>query len=65
MYVHASNYRPAAKQEDDEMVLQIIYVFHQLTTHPATRQMIIRDTRELSGGGIELVRLSCEWVWYG
>ena len=28
------------------MVLQIIYVFHQLTTHPATRQLIIRDTRE-------------------
>ncbi|KAF0305674.1 Kinesin-associated protein 3 [Amphibalanus amphitrite] len=33
-----------AKQEDDEMVLQIIYVFHQLTAHPSTRQLIIRDT---------------------
>ena len=39
-------FRPAAKQEDDEMVLQIVYVFHQLTAHPATRQLIIRDTRE-------------------
>ena len=29
------------------MVLQIVYVFHQLTAHAATRDIIIRDTREL------------------
>ncbi|XP_037073717.1 kinesin-associated protein 3-like, partial [Pollicipes pollicipes] len=33
-----------AKQEDDEMVLQIIYVFHQLTSHGATRDRIVQDT---------------------
>jgi len=32
-----------AKQEDDEMVLQIIYIFHRLTAHPATRELVIRD----------------------
>ncbi|XP_050693391.1 kinesin-associated protein 3-like isoform X4 [Eriocheir sinensis] len=33
-----------AKQEDDEMVLQIVYVFYQLTRHEATRPQVISTT---------------------
>lgn len=33
-----------AKQEDDEMVLQIIYVFQQVLSNESTRNYIIRDT---------------------
>ena len=34
-----------AKQEDDEMVLQIVYVFYQMIFHEATRKVIIKDTQ--------------------
>lgn len=33
-----------AKQEDDEMVLQIVYVFQQVLRNESTRNYIIRDT---------------------
>ncbi|CAH0775981.1 unnamed protein product [Bemisia tabaci] len=33
-----------AKQEDDEMVLQIIYVFYQMSRHPVTRDLLIKST---------------------
>lgn len=33
-----------AKQEDDEMVLQIIFVFQQILRHESTRDYIIRET---------------------
>jgi hypothetical protein len=33
------------KQEDDEMVLQIVYVFHQMIFHEATRDVIIKKTQ--------------------
>nr|XP_032814441.1 kinesin-associated protein 3 isoform X1 [Petromyzon marinus] len=34
-----------AKQEDDEMVCQIIYVFHQMIFHQATRDVIVKETQ--------------------
>lgn len=37
----------AAKQEDDEVVCQIIYVFYQMIFHEATREIIIKETRIL------------------
>ncbi len=37
----------SAKQEDDEMVCQIVYVFYQLIFHEATREVIIKETRIL------------------
>ena len=33
-----------AKQEDDEMVLQVVFVFHQLCLHNDVRKFIIQDT---------------------
>ncbi|XP_047491203.1 kinesin-associated protein 3-like isoform X2 [Penaeus chinensis] len=33
-----------AKQEDDEVVLQIVYVFYQLTRHETTRPQVISTT---------------------
>ena len=33
-----------AKQEDDEIVLQVVYVFHQLVAHPETRKYVVQDT---------------------
>lgn len=33
-----------AKQEDDEMVLQIVFVFQQILCHDSTRDYLIRDT---------------------
>uniref|UniRef100_A0A7N8Y7T3 Kinesin-associated protein 3-like n=1 Tax=Mastacembelus armatus TaxID=205130 RepID=A0A7N8Y7T3_9TELE len=33
-----------AKQEDDEFVCQIVYVFYQMVFHQATRDVIIKDT---------------------
>ncbi|XP_069172370.1 kinesin-associated protein 3 isoform X3 [Procambarus clarkii] len=33
-----------AKQEDDEVVLQIVYVFYQLTRHEVTRPQVISTT---------------------
>ena len=35
----------AAKQEDDEMVLQIVYVFYQMIFHQSTREVIIKETQ--------------------
>uniref|UniRef100_A0A1B6CKI3 Kinesin-associated protein 3 n=1 Tax=Clastoptera arizonana TaxID=38151 RepID=A0A1B6CKI3_9HEMI len=32
------------KQEDDEMVLQIVYVFYQISRHSTTRDYLIRET---------------------
>ena len=37
--------RIAAKQEDDEMVLQIAYVFYQMIFHQSTREVIIKQTQ--------------------
>lgn len=34
-----------AKQEDDEIVLHIVYLFYQLIYHRATRDIIIKDTQ--------------------
>lgn len=34
-----------AKQEDDEVVLQIVYVFYQMIFHQATRNVIIKETQ--------------------
>ena len=34
-----------AKQEDDEVVLQIVYLFHQLVLHEPTRVPVISQTR--------------------
>ena len=45
---------PAAQQEDDEFVCQIIYVFYQMVFHQATRDVIIKDTRILRGRGLDL-----------
>ncbi|XP_016921768.1 kinesin-associated protein 3 isoform X4 [Apis cerana] len=33
-----------AKQEDDEIVLQIIYIFYQISKHDSTRDYLIRET---------------------
>ena len=33
-----------ARQEDDEVVLQIVYVFYQLTRHESTRSQVISMT---------------------
>lgn len=33
-----------AKQEDDEMVLQVVYLFHLLCTHESTKSYVIKDT---------------------
>ncbi len=33
-----------AKQEDDEMVLQVVFVFHVLCSHEETRRSVIRDS---------------------
>ena len=33
-----------AKQEDDEIVLQVVYVFHQLCVHEETRKFVIQNT---------------------
>lgn len=35
----------AAKQEDDEIVLQIAYVFYQMIFHQSTREIIIKKTQ--------------------
>ncbi|XP_076247106.1 kinesin associated protein 3 isoform X3 [Calliopsis andreniformis] len=43
-----------AKQEDDEMVLQIIYVFYQISKHDSTRDYLIRET-EAPGYLIDLM----------
>ncbi|XP_076359971.1 kinesin associated protein 3 isoform X2 [Tachypleus tridentatus] len=34
-----------AKQEDDEVVLQIVYVFHHLIKHPSTQEQMIKETQ--------------------
>lgn len=34
-----------AKQEDDELVLQIAYVFYQMVFHQATRNVIVKETQ--------------------
>lgn len=45
-----------AKQEDDEIVLQIIYVFYQISMHASTRDYLIRETgNEAPGYLIDLM----------
>ena len=39
---------PLGKQEDDELVLQIVYVFYQMAFHRETREVIVRQTREIN-----------------
>lgn len=34
-----------AKQEDDEMVCQIVYVFYQMIFHESTREVIVKETQ--------------------
>ncbi|XP_065068315.1 kinesin-associated protein 3-like [Rhopilema esculentum] len=34
-----------AKQEDDEVVLQVVFVFYQMIFHQATRNVIIKETQ--------------------
>lgn len=34
----------SAKQEDDEIVLQIVYTFYQVIRHDATRNYLIKET---------------------
>ncbi|CAB4058729.1 Kinesin-associated protein 3 [Lepeophtheirus salmonis] len=36
------------KQEDDEMVLQVVYIFYQLCTHEKTRSFIISQTEAVA-----------------
>lgn len=38
------NFIRLARQEDDEVVLQICYVFYQLCFHKSTRNVIIKKT---------------------
>ncbi|KAF7992867.1 hypothetical protein HCN44_005211 [Aphidius gifuensis] len=45
-----------AKQEDDEIVLQIIYVFYQISMHESTRGYLIKETgNEAPGYLIDLM----------
>jgi hypothetical protein len=37
----------SAKQEDDEMVLQIVYLFYNLVLHEATRKKVTKQSRIL------------------
>jgi len=37
-------YFALAKQEDDEVVLQIIYVYFQLCKHPTAMDYLIKET---------------------
>ena len=37
-----------AKQEDDELVLQIVYVFHQLVQHNDARTTVMKQSRILT-----------------
>ncbi len=37
-----------AKQEEDEIVLQIVYVFYQMIFHKSTREIIIKKTRKFT-----------------
>ena len=48
IWLHFSFRQPTniAKQEDDEIVLQIIYVFYQMIFHQSTREIIIKNTRK-------------------
>lgn len=59
----------SAKQEDDELVLQIAYVFYQMVFHQATRNVIVKETRILLNimynlcQSVSLVIISkCRWV---
>ena len=36
-----------AKQEDDEIVLQVIYVFHQLCSHKETKKFVLEETEAI------------------
>jgi hypothetical protein len=45
----------SAKQEDDEMVCQIVYVFYQMIFHESTREVIIKDTRILSYNNLKII----------
>ena len=47
LVVHFLSYE-LAKQEDDELVLQIVYVFHQLVQHDATRIPVVKESRILT-----------------
>jgi len=46
-----------AKQEDDEMVLQIIYVFYQIAKHDSTRDYLIRETGNGNNEFLQLLNL--------
>ena len=45
----------AGKQEDDEVVLQIVYVFYQMVFHKETRDVIVESTRNANLPHIRLV----------
>jgi hypothetical protein len=40
----------AAKQEDDEIVLQIVYVFYQMMFYEPCRQYLLTKTRACTAG---------------
>ena len=45
--LHTGSSFLSAKQEDDEVVCQIVYVFYQMIFHKVTREIIIKETRIL------------------
>ena len=47
MFLLALPPTPPAKQEDDELVLQIVYLFYQLVLHESTRHCIVESSRIL------------------
>jgi len=51
-----------AKQEDDEMVCQIVYVFYQMIFHESTREVIIKDTRILLSN-VFVNCFNCQYLW--
>lgn len=53
-----------AKQEDDEVVLQIVYVFYQMIFHKATREVIIKQTRILLLNNNTCEQILIYIVWY-
>lgn len=60
IYIYIMNIIITAKQEDDEIVLQIIYVFYQIAKHDSTRDYLIRET----GNGNNQFQSIIEFVKY-
>lgn len=41
----------SAKQEDDEIVLQIVYIFYQMMFHDGLRKKLLTETRKMRDSG--------------